>query len=85
MLNLKEIRVDCEGVQTIDNLLEQVEEIVFEKTAKKFLWKLIEEGETIRRGTIILINGRNILDSNGLNCQVKSGDTVALFPPGGGG
>lgn len=33
----------------------------------------------------ILVNGRNILDENGLNTKINEEDTVAVFPPISGG
>lgn len=84
-MGVKEILVDVAAEQSIKELMDQAEEIVFQKTDKRFLWKLIEEDGAIKQGTIILINGKNILDSDGLSCTVNPGDTIAVFPPGGGG
>lgn len=36
-------------------------------------------------GTMILVNGKNILHINGLNTIVKNSDTVDFFPPAAGG
>lgn len=46
--------------------------------------KLIE-GERIKPGTIILVNGKNVLHLVGLNTTVKDGDELSIFPPSGGG
>ena len=86
MLKIQEITLpDIEKGTSILYILHRAEKIVMEKTTQKFIFKLLDENGKIKRGTIILINGRNILDSNGLNCTVKDGDIIALFPPGGGG
>lgn len=85
MLAVKEIQVEIVKEQSVLELLNQAEAIIIQKTSKRFLWKLLDDQGNIKRGTIILINGKNILDSIGLDCRVKAGDTVALFPPGGGG
>jgi len=47
--------------------------------------KLLDENGELKRGTIILVNGHNILHLEKLATPVKDGDIVALFPPGGGG
>ncbi len=55
------------------------------RTTKPFLHKLLDAQQKIIPGTIILLNGHNILHLNGLETMAYDGDTVALFPPGGGG
>ncbi len=85
MLSIKEIQIECSGEMAIPELLNKAEKIVEQKTSKKFIWKLLADNGSIKLGTIIMINGKNILDSKGLECRVRKGDTVALFPPGGGG
>jgi len=39
----------------------------------------------IRKGFSILVNGRDIEFLEGLRTKLKDGDTIALFPPVGGG
>lgn len=85
MLKLGEIQLDAIREAPIRDVLQKAETLVLEQTGLKFLFKLLDADGTIKRGTIILINGKNILDTNGLNALVRDGDTVALFPPGGGG
>ncbi len=43
------------------------------------------DGDKIKRGTMILINGKNIHHLNGLDTLVEPGDRIAVFPPAGGG
>ena len=50
-----------------------------------FLTKLLDDDGALKRGTIILVNGANIVHIDGLATAVQDGDEVALFPPGGGG
>ncbi|HFB84068.1 MoaD/ThiS family protein [Thermosulfuriphilus ammonigenes] len=46
--------------------------------------RLLDAGRT-QRGTIILLNGQNILYLRGLETELKDGDQIDLFPPGAGG
>ena len=55
------------------------------RTSKPFVYKLLDSQQKIIPGTIILINGYNILHLKGLDTAAHDGDTVSLFPPGGGG
>ena len=45
---------------------------------------LLEEDE-LKPGVVILLNGRNVHHLAGLETEVRPGDTVVIFPPGGGG
>jgi len=85
VLNISEIQLDASPEAPIRDVLRQAEAVVFERTSHRFLMKLLNDDGAIKRGTIILINGKNILDTNGLENLVRDGDVVALFPPGGGG
>ena len=84
-LKLREIQIDSIQEAPVLEVLQKSEAIVFEKTSQKFLFKLLDEAGNIQQGTIILINGKNVLDADGLKAIVKDGDTIALFPPGAGG
>jgi sulfur-carrier protein len=48
-------------------------------------YELLEEDGSIRPGTIILINGKNVLHAEGLHTRLPKGCTVSMFPPSGGG
>jgi len=85
MLKIREITLEVGGDISIADVLRQAEQIVLAKIGQPFLFKLLDEQGALKRGTIILINGHNILDTQGLTSSVRDGDTVALFPPGGGG
>ena len=84
-LKIREIHIDSLQEVPILTVLQKAEEIVFEKTSKKFMFKLLDEDGKIKRGTMILINGKNVLDTDGLDTIVSDGDMIALFPPGAGG
>lgn len=84
-LHLREIRIDLVQEAPIHDVLRNIEDAVFEKTAKKFMKKFVDDKGKLQPATMILINGKNILDTEGLNTLVRDGDTVALFPQAGGG
>ena len=46
--------------------------------------KLIEASQ-IKTGTIILVDGDNVIHLNGLDTVIKDGATISIFPPSGGG
>lgn len=50
-----------------------------------FTLKLLDEEGKIAPGSIILVNGKNILHLEKLKTKIKDGDTVTLFPPSAGG
>lgn len=82
MLGIKEIEVSVNKKGfTIRELLEIAEK----KIDKPFLHKMLSKDGEILRGTIILINGKNILHIDKLDSIVHDNDIVSLFPPGGGG
>ncbi|MEM0021598.1 MAG: ubiquitin-like small modifier protein 1 [Fervidicoccaceae archaeon] len=39
----------------------------------------------LERGFLILVNGSNITEKQGLNTEIEEDDTVSIFPPVGGG
>lgn len=43
------------------------------------------EGNSIKKGTLLLVDGRNALFLQGLETPVRAGQEIAFFPPGGGG
>lgn len=50
-----------------------------------FSKKLLEKNDSILRGAIILVNGKNIFHINKLETKVSNKDIVTLFPPSAGG
>jgi len=67
-----------------DSTIGEILSLCEKRTPVPFLHKLIENSSIIP-GTIILVNGHNILHLKGLETKVNDGDQIALFPPGGGG
>ena len=43
------------------------------------------EGDSLRRGVIIFINGIEPYYKGGLDTKLSDGDIIAIFPPAGGG
>ncbi|MGC9312948.1 MAG: MoaD/ThiS family protein [Sediminispirochaetaceae bacterium] len=80
LLRQAEIELDITS-STVRDLLQLCEQ----RIAQPFLHKLVNPQKEIIPGTIILVNGHNILHLEGLDTPISSGDQIALFPPGGGG
>lgn len=45
-------------------------------------WMVVEKSYRVRKGWRVLVNGRDIAYSSGLNQSIQPGDTVSIFPPG---
>jgi molybdopterin converting factor small subunit len=45
-------------------------------------WLVVEKSYRVRGGWRVLVNGRDINYSGGLNHPIQPGDTVSIFPPG---
>ena len=80
LLRQAELRLDISST-TVREMLRLCEQ----HTRQPFLHKLVDPQYKIIPGTIILVNGHNILHLDGMETPLHSGDQVALFPPGGGG
>jgi len=74
-----ELELDKDSI-TLNQLLDILEE----KIGKKFTFKL-REGGKLKKGVIILVNGKNVFHLNGIDTIIKDGDVISMFPPGGGG
>ncbi len=59
--------------------------ILDEQFNNEIIHKLLEEENTIKVGTIILVNGKNILHGDKLLTKVYGDDKFVIFPPAGGG
>jgi MoaD family protein len=51
----------------------------------EFIAGLRSEGGELSPGVIVLVNGVNVHALDGLNTRLNPRDTVAIFPPIGGG
>ena len=79
-MGINEIEVEAASV-SIYELILKAEKLI----SNKFLDQLIDEKRQILQGTLILINGRNIVHLDKINSIVQDGDEICIFPPGGGG
>jgi len=50
-----------------------------------FTKKLLDDDGGIAPGSIILVNGHNVIHLDGLETEIDNNDTVTLFPPSAGG
>ncbi len=55
------------------------------KIVGKTLKEKLIENESLKRGSMILINGRNVFHLKELETEVYPEDDIVFFPPGGGG
>ncbi len=79
---VSEMKISSDTSLTIKKLIE----ICSDKLKKNLSEEILSDSATkIKEGTIILVNGKNILHSDNLGTKVQHNDTVAIFPPAGGG
>lgn len=65
-------------------VMRQLIDLACEKTTPKLKVDLLE-GQSIKKGTLLLVDGRNVLFLDGLDTLVNDQQVIAFFPPGGGG
>ena len=65
-------------------VMRQLIDLACEKTTPKLKADLLE-GQDIKKGTLLLVDGRNVLFLEGLDTVVNDQQVIAFFPPGGGG
>ncbi|WGS64291.1 MoaD family protein [Marinitoga aeolica] len=79
-LGVASINLEINKPITVDNLIDMLVEKFNDKKIRDYL----VEGKKIKIGTMILINGKNIIHLNGLDTMVEEG-IISIFPPAGGG
>ena len=76
----EEVEYEIENKTDIESILKRLDEQFAGAITERLL-----EGRKIRPGSIILVNGHNIIHLEGLETTVKDGDEVSIFPPSAGG
>jgi sulfur-carrier protein len=79
-LGVASVSLEVDSSPTVEQLIEMVSAEVGEDIHD---W-LLEADESLRMGTMILLDGHNIIHINGLETKVDT-TQVAIFPPAGGG
>ena len=79
-LGVAELEIVTDSSVTIMQLLE----LVSQQLKADIIPELIKDGE-IMVGTILLINGKNVLHADKLETLIKENCEVSIFPPSGGG
>ncbi len=64
--------------------LRQLIDLACAKTTPQLRADLLD-GDAIKKGTLLLVDGRNALFLDGLETLVSAEQEIAFFPPGGGG
>lgn len=77
---LSSVEVETEGPVTLRQLINRV----CEKTTPELREDLLT-GDAIKKGTLLLVDGRNAIFLAGLDTQICAEQEIAFFPPGGGG
>jgi len=80
LLNRKSVTLPHVTDEPVSAMLKRLEGEI----KQPFIYKIVRD-KTIIPGTIILINGENVLHLEGLNSTIPESATIALFPPGAGG
>lgn len=84
MLRLKfgvaELELETERPLSMRELIDRVDE----RIGPGLTEQLLAEG-VIRKGTLLLLGGRNVLLMSGLDTAVDGSREVSFFPPSGGG
>ncbi len=77
----KEDEIRSQNIITVEKLLARLSK----KYGREFTEYLYDEKGNVRTYIQILINGRGLNALQGFETKLKEGDTVAIFPPVGGG
>lgn len=79
-LGVASVSIETDGEPTVLELIDLISQAVGEDISG---WLVDEEGG-VRMGTMILLDGHNMLHADGLDTRVRTSN-VAVFPPAGGG
>ncbi|GAB6189474.1 MoaD/ThiS family protein [Marinitoga arctica] len=79
-LKVDSVDIELDNPITVNELIN----LLVDKFNDFKIREYLVDGEKIKVGTMILINGKNIIHINGLNTLVEEG-IISIFPPAGGG
>ena len=74
------VTIEANGPITLRQLID----LACDKTTPMLRDDLLD-GDKIKKGTLLLVDGRNALFLDGLETLVHAGQEITFFPPGGGG
>ena len=74
------VEVQIDRAVTMRHLID----LVCDRTTPQLREDLLD-GQEIKKGTLLLVDGRNVLFLDGLDTLVTDQQEIAFFPPGGGG
>jgi len=74
------VEIETDGPVTLCELIDRV----CAQTTPLLRQDLLQVG-AIKKGTLLLVDGRNAIFLAGLDTVVHEGQEIAFFPPGGGG
>jgi len=83
-LGISELDILLNSPCTLKNFFSILIKELDEEKGRLLSEKLFEENK-LKQGVIVLKNGENVLHLSGLETEVKPGDVLSIFPPGGGG
>ena len=78
---IEELDISADRITARDLLHRVCEELGSDLVIKK----LLADDGSLLTGSILLIDGHDILDMDGLDTVISGGAAVSLFTPGGGG
>ena len=79
-INLKSMELDIESPVTMREILF----LACQKAGVDFIDELLDNNR-IKKGTLLLLDGKNVIHMQGLDTIIPPGSTVSCFPPSGGG
>jgi len=82
-LACQSVALELDTPLPLHQVLDRVETLLGPK-GEAFRKKIFQDGN-LCQGVIILRNGTNVLHLEGLDTLIQPEDTLAIFPPGGGG
>ncbi len=83
--NLRQIAgMKEDSINSDEMTVGQVVDLLCEKYGESFQKLMLDDGK-LRNNVIILINGNNVIFGKGIKEEIKSGDSVDIFPPVAGG